>query len=299
MAAAAVPLPSNEVELIVREGDRRGDQDFKYGDLMSFANRVFNLPWSRVQRAAMLGGTTRYSIIVTTTSGRQLEFYNMKIRSWQGDFDFYDDFWEWVDDDTIRGDTIVPQFLQLELTNPVDVEVSGESIELNAFVQGQMWVYAGVGDLLAADPATEVGDIAGDALSAALAAMDLQEGGQVEFSVGQSKPGAFGFSRRGAARVPPGPPAQADDVVEEDVGDISDDIRDDEVAKITVRVFEEGPMRKRPVVRGQLLGAAVCSDCGSDDAEFRCTGCRAAFYCGKACQVRAWPSHERTCGGVF
>ena len=41
-----------------------------------------------------------------------------------------------------------------------------------------------------------------------------------------------------------------------------------------------------------------CSLCGRDEKSFeirRCTGCRKAAYCSKACQTKDWPNHKREC----
>jgi len=38
-----------------------------------------------------------------------------------------------------------------------------------------------------------------------------------------------------------------------------------------------------------------CAHCREPDAPDRCAGCRAVFYCGRACQKAAWPAHKALC----
>lgn len=43
-------------------------------------------------------------------------------------------------------------------------------------------------------------------------------------------------------------------------------------------------------------GTPTCDACGLPSSGLkRCTGCRAARYCSKGCQVAAWPSHKAAC----
>lgn len=39
----------------------------------------------------------------------------------------------------------------------------------------------------------------------------------------------------------------------------------------------------------------ACARCRNSGAKFRCSGCRAAVYCSKECQRRAWPAHRAAC----
>lgn len=38
-----------------------------------------------------------------------------------------------------------------------------------------------------------------------------------------------------------------------------------------------------------------CGDCGKEGATLRCSRCKRAFYCEKACQQRHWKAHKETC----
>ena len=48
-----------------------------------------------------------------------------------------------------------------------------------------------------------------------------------------------------------------------------------------------------------LAPGTVCDHCGRPEEASRhlknCDGCRAARYCGVACQTAAWPAHEEEC----
>eukprot|EP00438_Fugacium_kawagutii_P003493 Skav218374 [mRNA] locus=scaffold2066:217101:219419:+ [translate_table: standard] len=41
-----------------------------------------------------------------------------------------------------------------------------------------------------------------------------------------------------------------------------------------------------------------CGACGSLNAEFACSRCKAARYCSQGCFRAAWPSHKAVCGKV-
>eukprot|EP00929_Paragymnodinium_shiwhaense_P060256 TRINITY_DN30114_c0_g1_i2.p1 TRINITY_DN30114_c0_g1~~TRINITY_DN30114_c0_g1_i2.p1 ORF type:complete len:526 (+),score=113.10 TRINITY_DN30114_c0_g1_i2:130-1707(+) len=43
------------------------------------------------------------------------------------------------------------------------------------------------------------------------------------------------------------------------------------------------------------LQTGTCAHCGNEDAEKRCSRCQAVWFCGRACQALAWPSHKVHC----
>lgn len=42
----------------------------------------------------------------------------------------------------------------------------------------------------------------------------------------------------------------------------------------------------------------ACSTCSNQPAKLRCSRCKAAFYCDKACQKSAWKAHRTVCEPV-
>ena len=38
-----------------------------------------------------------------------------------------------------------------------------------------------------------------------------------------------------------------------------------------------------------------CLCCLKDSTSLRCSKCRTALYCGKACQIKHWPVHKNNC----
>ncbi|KAF2124021.1 hypothetical protein P153DRAFT_351657 [Dothidotthia symphoricarpi CBS 119687] len=43
------------------------------------------------------------------------------------------------------------------------------------------------------------------------------------------------------------------------------------------------------------LASKPCSTCSGGPAKLRCSRCKAAFYCDKACQKSAWKAHRTVC----
>ena len=41
-----------------------------------------------------------------------------------------------------------------------------------------------------------------------------------------------------------------------------------------------------------------CAACGAEGASSMCSSCRAACYCGQACQRLAWPAHKAECAAL-
>jgi hypothetical protein len=60
------------------------------------------------------------------------------------------------------------------------------------------------------------------------------------------------------------------------------------VALVVEKKLESDP-HTPPVVEGMS-----CLLCGKP-ASMRCSRCRRVFYCGAACQKKAWPEHKKTC----
>jgi hypothetical protein len=45
--------------------------------------------------------------------------------------------------------------------------------------------------------------------------------------------------------------------------------------------------------------ARACAHCGSADGKLRaCGACNAALFCGRDCQLAAWPAHKAACKAV-
>jgi hypothetical protein len=44
----------------------------------------------------------------------------------------------------------------------------------------------------------------------------------------------------------------------------------------------------------------ICGHCKREGAILRCSRCKSAFYCDRACQQRHWPAHKPSCkaGGL-
>ena len=45
----------------------------------------------------------------------------------------------------------------------------------------------------------------------------------------------------------------------------------------------------------ELAKSTRCALCGAGGSLKQCTRCKAASYCGAACQREHWPVHRRTC----
>ena len=39
-----------------------------------------------------------------------------------------------------------------------------------------------------------------------------------------------------------------------------------------------------------------CLNCPSKDAQYRCAGCKAVYFCSKKCQKDSWKVHQKHCG---
>jgi hypothetical protein len=42
------------------------------------------------------------------------------------------------------------------------------------------------------------------------------------------------------------------------------------------------------------MSPPACAQCGGE-AVHRCSRCKSDWYCGRACQVQAWPAHKALC----
>lgn len=40
----------------------------------------------------------------------------------------------------------------------------------------------------------------------------------------------------------------------------------------------------------------VCAVCDALDGAYSCSKCKVAFYCGRDCQKKGWPTHKKKCG---
>ncbi|KAH6629151.1 hypothetical protein C7974DRAFT_376030 [Boeremia exigua] len=43
------------------------------------------------------------------------------------------------------------------------------------------------------------------------------------------------------------------------------------------------------------FGSKACSTCSGQSARLRCSRCKNAYYCDKACQKSSWKAHRQTC----
>lgn len=71
--------------------------------------------------------------------------------------------------------------------------------------------------------------------------------------------------------------------------------------KLMIRTFDEASSRGRVNQRDQTMRkknmdeAKGCDICGKQGKLLRCAGCKARWYCSKACQSSDWPSHRANC----
>lgn len=63
------------------------------------------------------------------------------------------------------------------------------------------------------------------------------------------------------------------------------------------RHARQAPRQSRPGEDKSAL-AWACTRCGAKGALKICTRCRSARYCGRECQLAAWPSHKQACAAL-
>ena len=69
----------------------------------------------------------------------------------------------------------------------------------------------------------------------------------------------------------------------------------------SVKVRELGTMDdfKSTFAETQIMMCHNCRKYTESSKTMRCSGCRKAFYCSKACQKKAWLSHKTKCSKAY
>jgi hypothetical protein len=308
--------------------DDKLDQNFYYSDLYEFAVAVVNLPWAETAAASAQGTyTPRIIIEVSTLNNGVIRFEKLDFSSSVGTLIYYDDHTEDTDDG-LRRDSIITQSLTLTLSNPVNKEYGRLEVELEAYTQGQLWIYADPEEYnIDIHNEQDVDDMFDDAL--AQTERELDDVPLWDFSATSRTDDqdvyTATYEQQGGKYPPDGPPVWSDPTEQDNdsIVEVSGD--DSGFTIVSIDVYVERAPRVKRAGMGKAIALVAdtsdrsrvarikpkhnntrrphidhgqsksCGKCHTKVANYECSRCK-KLYCGSKCQRDDWPEHQHTCG---